>query len=110
MFEETVVMRYPLLLLAALCGSQVLADEPPRSRPVPIEYVSPGASGSVSGSSYSQRHDLYGGHAVPIQGYGRGRVAMRCSAAADDCLTVRALRADSRGLAQHHARQCRFIR
>jgi hypothetical protein len=37
MFEETVVMRYPLLLLAALFGSPVLADEPPRSRPVPIE-------------------------------------------------------------------------
>ena len=74
MFEETVVMRYPLLLLAALCGSQVLANEPPRSRPVPIEYVSPGASGSVRGSSYSQRHDLYGGHAVPIQGYGAREV------------------------------------
>ena len=74
MFEETVVMRYPLLLLAALCGSPVLANEPPRSRPVPIEYVSPGASGSVSGSSYSQRHDLYGGHAVPIQGYGSREV------------------------------------
>ena len=58
-----------VLLLAALCGSQVLANEPPRSRPVPIEYVSPGASGGVSGSSYSQRYDLYGGHAVPIQGY-----------------------------------------
>lgn len=62
-------MRYPLLLLAALCGGPVLANEPLRSQPVPIEYVSPGASGSVSGSSYSQRYDLYGGHAVSIQGY-----------------------------------------
>lgn len=70
-------MRYPLLLLAALCGSQVLASEPPRSQPVPVEYVSPGASGSVSSSRYSQHYDLYGGHSVPIQRYDGRQVQIR---------------------------------
>lgn len=60
-----------LLPLIALLGfataNQAFAGEPVR-RPiqsVPIEYVSPGASGSVDSSSSSQRYDVYGGYRVP---------------------------------------------
>ena len=63
-------MRTIILLLAATLSSVALGDEPVR-RSIPIEYVSPGASGSVSSSSRSQSYDVYGGHAVPSQGYGR---------------------------------------
>jgi hypothetical protein len=63
-------MRTIILLLAATLSSAALGDEPLR-RSIPIEYVSPGASGSVSSSSRSQSYDVYGGHAVPSQGYGR---------------------------------------
>jgi hypothetical protein len=63
-------MRTILLLLAATLSGAALGAEPVR-REIPIEYVSPGASGSVSSSSRSQSYDVYGGHAVPSQGYGR---------------------------------------
>lgn len=62
-----------LLILTAVLAVPVQADEVVR-RPiqaVPIEYVSPGASGSISSSSRSQNYDLYGGQAVPGQGYGQ---------------------------------------
>lgn len=59
-----------LMILVTMVALPALADEVVR-RPiqaVPIEYVSPGASGSVSSSSRSQRYDLYGGQAVPSYG------------------------------------------
>ncbi|MGL4315930.1 MAG: hypothetical protein ACRCTL_04890 [Pseudomonas sp.] len=65
--------RRGLMILVAGVALPALADEVVR-RPiqaVPIEYVSPGASGSVSSSSRSQSYDLYGGQAVPGQGYGQ---------------------------------------
>ncbi|MEK1904677.1 MAG: hypothetical protein AAAB13_02780 [Pseudomonas sp.] len=58
--------------LAAIIALPALAGEEVR-RPiqaVPIEYVSPGASGSISSSSRSQNQNLYGGQALP-EGYGR---------------------------------------
>ncbi|MBB2494831.1 hypothetical protein [Aquipseudomonas ullengensis] len=61
-----------LIGLAAITALPVMAGEVVR-RPlqaVPIEYVSPGASGSVSSSSRSQIQNLYGGQALP-EGYGR---------------------------------------
>lgn len=57
-----------LLPLIALLGAGLaFAGEPPRraNQPIPIEYVSPGASGSVDSSSRSQRYDVYGGYPVP---------------------------------------------
>jgi hypothetical protein len=63
-------MRTFILLLAATLSGAALGAEPVR-RDIPVEYVSPGASGSVSSSSRSQSYDVYGGHAVPSQGYGR---------------------------------------
>ncbi|MDD0842798.1 hypothetical protein [Pseudomonas sp. Gutcm_11s] len=59
-----------MILLSVLLSGLAMAGEPAR-QPIPIEYVSPGASGSVSSSSRSQSYDVYGGHAVPGQGYGR---------------------------------------
>jgi len=44
---------------------------------IPIEYVSPGASGSISSSSRSQSYDVYGGHAIPSQGYGSREVQIQ---------------------------------
>lgn len=70
-------MRYSLLLLVGLLNAQVLADEALRSRPVPIEYVSPGAYGSVSSSSRSRHADVYGGRVVPDQGYGGREVRIQ---------------------------------
>lgn len=62
-------MRFlPLIALLGLGStSPVFADEPVRQshQPIPIEYVSPGASGSVDSSSRSQRYDVYGGYPVP---------------------------------------------
>ncbi|WP_252271242.1 hypothetical protein [Pseudomonas subflava] len=69
-------MRSLILLLGLLATGAALADEPVR-RGIPIEYVSPGASGSVSESSRSQRYDVYGGHAIPSEGYGRNRVEIQ---------------------------------
>jgi hypothetical protein len=63
-------MRTFILLLTAALSGVALGTEPVR-REIPVEYISPGASGSVSSSSRSQSYDIYGGHAVPSQGYGR---------------------------------------
>lgn len=62
-----------LMILLALLAVPVMADEVVRRpiQPVPIEYVSPGASGSISSSTRSEGYDLYGGQAIPGQGYGR---------------------------------------
>lgn len=73
-------MRIVVLLLAGALSGAVLAAEP-IYRPIPIEYVSPGASGSVSTYSRSQSYPLYGGHAVPGLGYGRSQVEVRGSSA-----------------------------
>ncbi|WP_220815013.1 hypothetical protein [Pseudomonas paralcaligenes] len=69
-------MRIVVLLLTGALSGAVLAAEP-IYRPIPIEYVSPGASGSVSTYSRSQSYPLYGGHAVPGLGYGRSQVEIR---------------------------------
>ncbi|MEO4047446.1 hypothetical protein AAFN46_10200 [Pseudomonas sp. CAU 1711] len=69
-------MRNTILLLSGLFSGLALAAEPVR-QPMPIEYVSPGASGSISGSVRSQSYDVYGGHAVPSQGYGSSRVQIQ---------------------------------
>ena len=71
-------MRIIILLLAALPSWTALADQPVH-RPIPIQYVSPGASGGVESSSRSQSYDIYGGHAVPSQGYGRNQVEIHGS-------------------------------
>mgnify|MGYP003451967300 FL=1 len=56
-----------VLLGVAMVGIPVLAAEPVvrQVQSIPNEYVSPGASGSISSSSSSQRYDVYGGYAVP---------------------------------------------
>ena len=69
-------MRSLILLLGVLPSGLALAAEPVR-QPIPIEYVSPGASGSIGSSSRSQNYDVYGGHAVPSQGYGGREVQIQ---------------------------------
>lgn len=68
-------MRIVALLLASALSGAVLAVEPIH-RPIPVEYVSPGASGSVSTYSRGQSYPLYEGHAVPGLG-GRRQVEVR---------------------------------
>lgn len=41
------------------------ADPAQPIRVIPKAYVSPGASGSVSGSAHYERYDLYGGQRLP---------------------------------------------
>lgn len=55
------------LLSLAVAALPTLAAEPVsrQVQSVPIEYVSPGASGSIGSSSSSQSYDVYGGYAVP---------------------------------------------
>lgn len=83
-------MKKPGYLLAALCcvlalpaaAQKFSAQEQPRppsqqwdtrqSPPIQRIYVSPGASGSVGGSSSWQRYDGYGGAQVP-RDYGESR-------------------------------------
>ncbi|MBB1521122.1 hypothetical protein [Aquipseudomonas guryensis] len=57
------------LLGMAMAAVPALAAEPVsrQIQSVPIEYVSPGASGSISSSSSSQSYDVYGGYAVPSE-------------------------------------------
>lgn len=71
------------LLSITMAVVPVLAAEPVsrQVQSVPIEYVSPGASGSISSSSSSQSYDGYGGYAVPSDSgstqshaYGRSEV------------------------------------
>lgn len=67
--EDIRMRQFPLIALLFGLGfvGLVSAGEAVR-RPiqsVPIEYVSPGSSGSVDSSSSSQRYDVYGGYRVP---------------------------------------------
>lgn len=57
--------RSLVLILAAACAGVVLADEPQTIRVIPKSYISPGASGSVSGSVRYEQHNLYGGQRLP---------------------------------------------
>lgn len=56
-----------VLLGAAVTAVSAQAAEPVsrQVQSVPIEYVSPGASGSIGSSSSSQSYDVYGGYAIP---------------------------------------------
>lgn len=54
----------PLLLLGTLC-LPAHAEPGQQIRVIPKSYVSPGASGSVSGSASYQQYDLYGGQRLP---------------------------------------------
>lgn len=58
-------IRLLVLTLAASFVSAAFADQPQIIRVIPKSYVSPGASGSVSGSSSYQQHNLYGGQRLP---------------------------------------------
>ena len=58
-------IRSLVLILAASFAGVAFADQPQTIRVIPKSYVSPGASGSVSGSSSYQQHNLYGGHRLP---------------------------------------------
>ena len=69
--------RYALSVAVAgrLCAARSWRTSR-RSRPVPIEYVSPGAP-AVSGLQLRQRHDLYSGHAVPFRDMALARCRSR---------------------------------
>lgn len=58
-------MRSLVLILASSLAASALADQSQTIRVIPKSYVSPGASGSVSGSSSYQQHNLYGGQRLP---------------------------------------------
>ena len=58
-------IRSLVLILATAFVSAAFADQPQTIRVIPKSYVSPGASGSVSGSSSYQQHNLYGGQRLP---------------------------------------------
>jgi len=58
-------IRSLVLILVALLAGAAYADQPQTIRVIPKSYVSPGASGSVSGSSSYQQHNLYGGQRLP---------------------------------------------
>lgn len=53
----------PILFCAWALPSWADATQP--IRVIPKSYVSPGASGSVSGSAHFQQYDLYGGQRLP---------------------------------------------
>ena len=59
--------RYAVGLLGLLLVAPLYAEpQTPQSlRVIPKTYISPGASGSVSGSSSYQQHNLYGGQRLP---------------------------------------------
>ncbi|MBG0840967.1 hypothetical protein [Ectopseudomonas toyotomiensis] len=59
------LIRSILMILAASVASAAFADQPQTIRVIPKSYVSPGASGSVSGSSSYEQHNLYGGQRLP---------------------------------------------
>ena len=54
-------------LLGVLAVTPLYAEQqaPQTIRVIPKTYISPGASGSVSGSSSYQQHNLYGGQRLP---------------------------------------------
>lgn len=54
-----------VLILATAFASAAFADQPQTIRVIPKSYVSPGASGSVSGSVRYEQHNLYGGQRLP---------------------------------------------
>ena len=58
-------IRSLVLILATAFVSAAFADQPQTIRVIPKSYVSPGASGSVSGSSSYQQQNLYGGQRLP---------------------------------------------
>lgn len=58
-------IRSLVLILATAFVGAAFADQPQTIRVIPKSYVSPGASGSVSGSSSYQQHNLYGGQRLP---------------------------------------------
>lgn len=53
------------LLLASLLSLAAWAESAQQIRVIPKSYVSPGASGSVSGSVRHEQHQLYGGQRLP---------------------------------------------
>ena len=59
------LFRSILMILAASIAGAAFADQPQTIRVIPKTYVSPGASGSVSGSSSYEQHNLYGGQRLP---------------------------------------------
>ncbi len=63
--EVLMFIRSLVLILAASFAGVAFADQPQTIRVIPKSYVSPGASGSVSGSSSYQQHNLYGGQRLP---------------------------------------------
>ncbi|XLY86972.1 hypothetical protein ACK8QS_15535 [Ectopseudomonas mendocina] len=58
-------IRSIVLVLAAMFVGAAFADQPQTIRVIPKTYVSPGASGSISGSSSYEQHNLYGGQRLP---------------------------------------------
>ncbi|WP_277372255.1 hypothetical protein [Pseudomonas sp. AA-38] len=59
------MLRLISMVLVCICAATAFADEPQTIRVIPKSYVSPGASGSVSGSANYQQYDLYGGQRLP---------------------------------------------
>lgn len=59
------LIRSILIMLAVSVAAAAFADQPQTIRVIPKTYVSPGASGSVSGSSSYEQHNLYGGQRLP---------------------------------------------
>ena len=64
-WELLMLIRSLVLILTAVLASAAFADQPQTIRVIPKTYVSPGASGSVSGSSSYEQHNLYGGQRLP---------------------------------------------
>ncbi|WP_212629860.1 hypothetical protein [Pseudomonas sp. KB-10] len=58
-------IRSLVLIVGAAFAAAAFADQPQTIRVIPKSYVSPGASGSVSGSSSYEQHNLYGGQRLP---------------------------------------------
>ena len=58
-------IRSLVLFVGATFAAAAFADQPQTIRVIPKSYVSPGASGSVSGSSSYEQHNLYGGQRLP---------------------------------------------
>ena len=59
------LIRSILMILAASFAAAAFADQPQTIRVIPKSYVSPGASGSVSGYERYEQHNLYGGQRLP---------------------------------------------
>ena len=62
------MLRFIAMMVVCSWAAAAFADEPQAIRVIPKSYVSPGASGSVSGSVYSLQYDLYGDQRVPQGG------------------------------------------